>query len=74
MDLIKIIRQNRLIYMTVDELCEELKIFTGLSIDELKNEISKLIQSGVLFDENGKISISADRGYYFAKMVAFLQK
>ena len=55
MDLIKIIRQNRLIYMTIDELCEELKIFTGLSIDELKNEISKLIQSGVLFDENGKI-------------------
>ncbi len=69
MDLLKIIRQNKLIYMNINELCEELKIFTGLSIDELKNEISKLIQSGILFDENGKISICADRGYYLAKMV-----
>ena len=69
MDLIKIIRQNRLIYMNIEELCEELKIFTGLSIEELKNEISKLIQTGILFDDNGKISICADRGFYLSKMV-----
>ena len=69
MDLVKIIRQNRLIYMKIDELCEELNIFTGLSIDELKNEIVKLIQTGILFEENGKISICADRGYYLSKIV-----
>ena len=44
MDLVKIIRQNRLIYMNINELCEELKIFTGLSIDELKTELTSLRQ------------------------------
>jgi len=69
MDLIKIIRENKLIYMSVEELCNKLTVFTGLNKDELKNEISKLIQTGNLFDENGKISICADRGYYLSKII-----
>lgn len=68
MDLIKIIRKNKLIYMSIDELCKELHIFTGLPMDELKVEILNLIKTGVLFYENNKISICADRGYYPAKL------
>ena len=70
MNLIEIIRNNRLIYLTIDELSKKLVPLTKESQVDLKNSISELIKDGTLFlDENKKISISADRGFFKAKMI-----
>ena len=43
---------------------------TEQKIDDLKVEINNLIHNGVLYlDSAGKISISADKGFYKAKMI-----
>ena len=69
MSIIEIIRENNLIYLTMDKLVKELKKFSSESVDEIKQEINSLIHSGELYlDENKKISISADRGYIKAKI------
>ena len=70
MELIKIIRDNKLIYMTLEELCKELQSITGEAKVDIKNGINRLIHSGDLFlEDSGKISISADKGYLKAKLV-----
>lgn len=69
MDIIKTIRENKLIYLTHTKLIEALNIITGEPLDELSNSVQNLIASGDLFlDENGKISISSDKGYIKAKL------
>ena len=69
MDIVKIIRENKLMYMTVDELTKKLVKLTKESPTEIKENIVNLVQSGVLFlDDYDKISICADRGYYLGKM------
>lgn len=70
MNLIEIIRDNRLIYLDTIQLAKKLESFTKMSVEDLKLEINKLIHSGDLFlDENNKISISKDRGFFKAKII-----
>lgn len=69
MSIVEIIRENNLIYLTMDKLVKESKKFVKATDEELKQEINSLIHSGDLFlDENKKITISADRGYIKAKI------
>ncbi len=70
MNLVEIIRKNKLIYLNVDNLCKKLSAFTKESPVDLKNNITDLIKDGTLFlDDNKKVSISADRGLFKAKIV-----
>ena len=70
MNIVEIIREHKLIYLTVENLSKKLQPLTNKNQDELKNEIVDLIKNGVLFvDDNKKVSISADRGLFKAKMV-----
>ena len=70
MDIIKIIRDNRLIYLTNDKLCKKLAEITEMSVSDIKEIISGFLHDGALFlDEQNRISISADRGLFKAKMV-----
>ena len=58
MNLIEIIRDNRLIYLDTIQLAKKLEPFTKMSVEDLKLEINKLIHSGDLFlDENKKVVI-----------------
>lgn len=69
MDLIKIIRENKLIYLNVDRLSKELAKITGEAEIDIRNQINDLINDGTLYvDDQNKISISADKGFFKAKM------
>ena len=69
-NLIEIIRNEKLIYLTVDNLSKKLSAITKEAQVDVKNQIVDLIKDGTLFlDDNKKVSISADRGLYKAKMV-----
>ena len=69
MEIIELIRKNKLIYLTQEKLVKALKLLTGVGEDEVKGQIVSLIHSGELFlDENGKISITKDRGFLLAKL------
>ncbi len=69
MDIIKTIRDNKLIYLTFDKLVQGIKKFSQSDEGEIRGEINSLLHSGDLFlDSDGKISISADRGYIKAKI------
>ena len=68
--LIDIIRENKLIYLTIEGLSKKLTLITKEVQIELKNQIVDLIKDGTLFlDDNKKVSISADRGLFKARMV-----
>ncbi|MBR6778906.1 MAG: ribonuclease R [Clostridia bacterium] len=70
MDIIEIIRQNQLIYLTTEKLTKALCSITKESAIDIKNQINQLIHKGLLYlDDNKKISISADRGFLPAKMI-----
>lgn len=70
MTLIEIIRKEKLIYLTVENLSKKLSVITKESQIELKNTIVDLIKDGTLFlDDNKKVSISADRGFFKAKLI-----
>lgn len=69
MEIIKIIRENKLIYLTMEKLSKKLAELTGEAQTDLKIVIKDLIAEGLLFMEDNKISISADRGFFKAKMV-----
>ena len=65
-----LIRDNKFIYLTVDELSKKLATITNEAAIDIQNHIVQLIQDGILFlDENKKVSISADHGFFKAKMV-----
>lgn len=69
MDIISLIRQYNLIYLTPEKLSETLSVLTHEAVVDVKNDVNNLIHEGVLFlDENNKVSISADKGYYKAKI------
>ena len=69
MDIVKLIRENNLIYLKIDALARALSKLTGESVIDLKNEINSLIHDGSLFlDDEKKISISADKGFFKAKL------
>ena len=69
MDIVKLIRENNLIYLKIDALAKALSKLTGESVIDLKNEINSLIHDGSLFlDDEKKISISADKGFFNAKI------
>ncbi len=70
MKLIEIIRQNKLIYLTTEELSKKLSAITKESQTYIKNKIAELIKDGILFlDDNRKVSICADRGLFKAKLI-----
>ena len=70
MEIVTLIRKNKLICMTIDELSASLSSLTGEAKIDIKEQINRLIHDGVLFlDDKGKISISADKGFYKAKLV-----
>ena len=69
MEIIELIRKNKLIYLTQETLSKALKPLMGVPEDEIKGQIVSLIRSGELFlDEKGKISITRDRGFLVAKL------
>lgn len=69
MDIVKIIRENKLIYLTIDKLSQQLATIMNINKAEIKQQIVDLIHDGTLFlDENKKVSISADKGYFKAKL------
>ncbi len=69
MELIKLIRDNRLIYLKIDALTKKLVSLTQRTNKDIRDELIALLHSGDLFiDENGKISISADKGLYKARL------
>lgn len=70
MNLVEIIRENRLIYLTIEKLSSKLSQITKDAAIDIKMQINDLIKDGTLFlDDNKKISISADKGLYKAKMI-----
>lgn len=70
MDIIKIIRENRLMYTKLELLTKKLSEITKLDINLIKNKINQLIHSGELFlDDKNKVSISKDRGFLKAKLI-----
>ena len=70
MEIVEIIREYKLIYLTIDNLAKRLSALTKEAQVDLKLKINDLIKDGTLFlDDNKKISISADRGFYKAKIV-----
>ncbi|MBQ8615108.1 MAG: RNB domain-containing ribonuclease, partial [Clostridia bacterium] len=70
MNLIEIIRENKLIYLTLENLSKKLSEITKEAQVDLKLQINDLIKDGTLFlDDDKRISISADRGFYKAKMI-----
>ena len=69
MDIIHLIRQYNLIYLTPAKLSETIATITHEAVVDVKNEVNNLIHDGILFlDDNNKISISADKGYLKAKI------
>ena len=70
MNLVDFIRENKLIYLTVDNLSKRLALESSETVDDIKNQIVYLIKDGTLFlDDNKKVSISADRGLFKAKII-----
>ncbi len=68
--LIEIIRQNKLIYLTIDELSKKISNVTKDAPNDIKNQLWELIKNGTLFlDDNKKVSISVDRGLFKAKII-----
>ena len=69
-NLVEIIRDNKLIYSTIESLSKKLSVIIKEAQIDIKNQIVDLIKDGILFlDDNKKVSISADRGLFKAKMV-----
>ena len=70
MNLVEIIRENRLIYLTVENLSKKLSQLINEAQVNVKNQIVELIKNGTLFlDDDKKVSISADRGLFKAKLI-----
>ena len=70
MDYIKLIRDNKLLYLKRDELSDAIAKITGESVGQVGVKIDNLIADGFLFlDDAGKISVCADRGFFKAKLV-----
>lgn len=69
MDIIKIIRENKLMYLTGEEISKRISKLTNEKKEMILDELMSLVNNGILFmDDYGKISISADRGYFVGKM------
>ena len=70
MNIIEIIRNEHLMYLTLDNLSKHISLLTKESQVDIKNQLVSMIEEGVLYlDDNKKVSISADRGLYKAKMI-----
>ncbi|MBE7076669.1 MAG: ribonuclease R [Clostridiales bacterium] len=70
MDIIKIIRDYKLIYLDINKLCSSLEKLNLGDYETLREKVKSLIENGDLFlDEKGKISISKDRGYVKARII-----
>lgn len=64
MDILKTISDNKLVYLTFDELAKELSLITLKDRPTTKLMIKELLESGdLLFDVNQKIYIPSARGY-----------
>ncbi len=64
MDIIKIINDNKLVYLTLDELAKELALISLKDKKNFKLMIKELLESGdLLMDANQKIYIPKSRGY-----------
>lgn len=69
MDILNIIRENKLMYLNSAQLVKQIALVTNSNILEIKNQVNRLIQDGTLFlAEDNKVSISADKGYLKAIM------
>jgi len=70
MSLVELIRKEKLSYLSIDSLSKKISALTKEAPVDISNQIVDLIKDGTLFlDNNKKISISADRGYFKAKMI-----
>ncbi|MFQ6723752.1 MAG: ribonuclease R [Clostridia bacterium] len=64
MDILKIISDNKLVYLTFDELAKELSLITLKDRATVKLMIKELLESGdLLLDANQHIYIPTSRGY-----------
>ncbi len=64
MDILKIIQENKLVYLTFDELAKELCLITLKDRPTIKLMIKELLEEGdLLFDANQHIYIPSLRGY-----------
>lgn len=69
MEIVNLIKKFNLMYLTTEKLVKSLAAITGEAEIDILNEINHLISKGVLFlDDNKKISVSADRGLFGAKL------
>ena len=69
MNIVELMRANNFVYLNATELAEELNKISGQDVESLKYEINQLIKDGTLFlEDNGRVSISADRGFIKAKL------
>lgn len=69
MNIVELIRRYRLVYMRLDKLANNISKLTNRTYDEVERDISSLIHDGTLYlEEDGKITISADKGLYKAKL------
>ncbi len=70
MHIVDFIRKKKLIYLTVENLAKRIALETKDAEIDVKNQIVDLIKDGTLFlDDNRKVSISKDKGYFKAKMI-----
>lgn len=70
MNLINIIRENHLVYLSVDQLANELSKLIGDAPNDIKLTINNFLHAGDLFlDDSGKVSISKDKGLFKAKLI-----
>ena len=67
MEIVNLIKKFNLIYLTKEKLIKSVATITAEAEIDVENEINQLISKGVLFlDDNNKVSVSADKGLYFA--------
>lgn len=69
-NLIQIIRDNYLLHLKYDNLCDKISAITSEDIKQVKYEISNLIANGELFiNDDERISISSDKGFFKARLI-----
>ena len=70
MDIVKFIREKKLMYMTVENLAKRLALETNETVEDLKNKIVDMIKDGVLFlEDDRRVSVARDKGFFKAKMI-----
>lgn len=70
-DIIKIIDEKNLFYLTLDQMANKLSKKIGLSLDDTKFKVKELLENGdLMFDENHRLFLTCKRGYIKCKISA----